>query len=43
MQAELDGLLAGVAAARHEQQRERRQLTQLKNGHEDALQASQTC
>ena len=38
MQTELESLLAGVAAARHEQQRERRQITQLKHESEDTLQ-----
>ena len=40
MQAELESLIAGVAAARHEQQRERRHISQLKHECEDTLQAS---
>ena len=40
MQAELHGMLAGVTAARHEQQEEQRKVAQLKHQHEDALQVS---
>ena len=39
-QAELQGLLAGVTAARHEQQLEQRQLARLQHQHEDLLQVS---
>ncbi len=38
MQAELHGVLAGVTAARHEQQEEQRKIAQLKHQHEDTLQ-----
>ncbi len=37
MQAELHSLLAGVMAARHEQQQEQRRLAQLQHQHEDAV------
>ncbi|KAL0018930.1 hypothetical protein WJX79_001773 [Trebouxia sp. C0005] len=39
MQAELHSTLAGVTAARHEQQEEQRKIAQLKHQHEDTLQA----
>ncbi|DBB07098.1 TPA: hypothetical protein ACH3X1_011679 [Trebouxia sp. C0004] len=39
MQAELHSVLAGVMAARHEQQEEQRNVAQLKHQHEDTLQA----
>ena len=38
LQAELQSLLAGVTAARHEQQQQRRQLAQLHNQCQDAMQ-----
>lgn len=38
MQAELHSTLAGVTAARHEQQEEQRKIAQLKHQHEDTLQ-----
>ena len=38
MQAELHSVLAGVTAARHEQQEEQRKIAQLKHQHEDTLQ-----
>ena len=40
MQAELQGVLTGVTAARHEQQEEQRKIAQLKHQHEDALQVT---
>ena len=40
LQADLQGLLAGVTAARHEQQLEQRQLARLQHQHEDLLQVS---
>lgn len=42
MQAELQGVLTGVTAARHEQQEEQRKIAQLKHQHEDALQVTPT-
>ncbi len=38
VQAELHGVLAGVTAARHEQQEEQRKIAHLKHQHEDTLQ-----
>ena len=38
MQTELHSVLAGVTAARHEQQEEQRKIAQLKHQHEDTLQ-----
>ena len=42
MRAELTGLLAGVTAARHEQQQEQRKIAQLQHQHEDAVLVSVT-
>ena len=38
MQEELHSVLAGVTAARHEQQEEQRKISQLKHQHDDILQ-----
>ena len=43
LQAELQSLLAGVTAARHEQQQQERLLAHLHHRHQDSMQVLSSC